>query len=309
MGGGIAGSCPGSAKQLLPGEHYTRRYLLGGVFQLDAPGVYPIRAWHKVDICADETSYHIVASQDVVSEFELTFINGSEEELASAYAPILRDLNSPDPVTSSTARSAVVQNPPLLLEDLILAMADDPDTVRYAVSGLQRLATPRGKAKLAKLSGAANPEIVRQMAVTAVGELGDSAYCSAMLNIAQESREYSRFIALRAAGYLCGEKALPLLTGLLGEADYSSRFEAAFALGNSHSRKAVTLLIPLLLDPDSNVRRAARDSLATLTHRRSKDDERPARRIYGDWTNWWASHGASAPIYSIDNCKEPEPLP
>ena len=59
-----------------------------------------------------ETSYEIVASQEVVSEFELVFIEGSEKELASVYAPVLRDLKSADPETNSLARSAVLQNPP-----------------------------------------------------------------------------------------------------------------------------------------------------------------------------------------------------
>jgi HEAT repeat protein len=283
--------------------------LLEGVFRFDAPGVYPIRAWHKVDFRADAASLQTLASQEVTTEFELGFIEGSEEELASAYAPILRDVKIADPIRSSLARSAVVQNPPQLLEDVILAMADDPHTVDAAISGLQRLATRRAKAKLAELSGAGKPEAVRQMAITALGGLGDPTYCSLMRDIAQESREYSRFIALRAAGYLCGERALPLVTSQLASADQSPRYEAAYALGNSHSRKAVPLLIPLLLDPDSDVRRAARESLAALTHRRSKNDGRPAQEIYRDWTNWWASHRASAPIYGIDECKEPEPLP
>jgi HEAT repeat protein len=288
--GGVAGSCGGSAKEILPGEHYTQRYLLEGSFRLDAPGVYPIWAWHRFDIYAGETGYQIIASQEVVSEFELTFVEGSEKELASVFAPILRDLKSPDPETSSLARSAVVQNPPRFLENVVLALAE--------VSGLERLATPRAKAKLAELSAAENP-----MAVTALGELGDPAYCSLMLGIAQESREYSRFIALRAAGYLCGEGALLLLTGLLGEADASSRYEAAYALGNSRSRQAVPALISLLVDADPNVRRAARDSLVTLTHRRSKSDEGSAQATHRDWANWWASNGETAPIYGIDECK------
>ena len=94
--GGTAGSCAGGSKEIRPGEEHTRRYLLDGPFRLDAPCVYAIRAWHKVDTYPDETSYRIVASQEVTLEFELTFIEGSDEELASVYAPILRDLNSPD---------------------------------------------------------------------------------------------------------------------------------------------------------------------------------------------------------------------
>jgi hypothetical protein len=305
--GGFAGSCGGSAREVLPGKHYKRRYLLDGPFRIDSPGVYPIRAWHKVDIYAGETGYQIVASQELVSEFELSFIEGSEKELASVYAPVLRDLESADPETNSLGRSAVLQDPPPFLEDLILAMAEDPQTAAASISGLQRLATVRAKAQLAELSAAHNPEYIRQMAVSALGELGDPAYCSLMLDIARESREYSRFIALRAAGYLCGEVALPLVTGLLGEADASSRFEAAYALGNTHSRDAVPTLISLLLDADANVRRAARDSLASLTHRYPKSNDGPARRTHDDWANWWVSNGASAAIYRIDECEKSEP--
>jgi len=300
-GEGVAGSCGGSGKELHPGEHYTRRYLLEGPFRFDAPGVYPVRAWHKVDIYAGETGYEIVASQEVVSQFELTLTRGSESRLASAYAPILRDLKDPDPLTSSLARSAVVQNPPRILENVVLAMADDPQAAGFSVSGLERLATPRAKAKLAELSASGNP-----MAIAALGRLGDPAYCSLMLNIAHDSHEYSRFIALRATGYLCGEGSLTLLTSQLGNANHAQRFEAAYALGNSHSRKAIPLLIPLLLDPDPEVRRASRDSLAALTHRRSKSDAGSAEAIHRDWTNWWAFHGATAPVYGIDQCKEPE---
>ncbi len=307
-GGGVAGSCGGSAKEIRPGEHYTRRYLLEGPFRLDAPGVYPIRAWHKVDIYAGETGFQVVASQEVVSQFDLTLIGGSEEGLASVYAPMLRDLKSPDPETSWLARSAVVQNPPRLLENVVLALAEDPQTAAASVSGLAALATPRAKAKLAKLSAEGNPEGIRQMTITALGGLGDPAYCSLMLDIAHEGLEYSRFIALRAAGYLCGERALPLLMSQLANADHSPRFEAAYALGNTHSREAVRLLISLLLDPNPEVRRAARDSLATLTHRRSKSDGGPAPAIYLGWASWWASNGATAPVYGVDDCKESEPL-
>jgi len=302
-GGGIAGSCGGSAREIPPQEHYKRRYLLDGFFRLDSPGVYPIRAWHKVDIYAGETGYQIVASQEVVSQFELTFIEGSDKELASVYAPVLRDLKSPDPEISGLARAAVLQNPPRFLENLILALADDPQTGPSSVPALQRLATPQTKAKLAELSRAGNPE-----AISALGESGDPAYCSLMLDIARDSRDYSRFIALRAAGYLCGEVALPILTGLLGEADASSRYEVAYALGNSHSRQAVPMLISLLLDVDPNVGRAARDSLATLTHRHSKSYGGPPRVTYDDWANWWGSNGATAAIYRIDECEESEPL-
>jgi len=91
----------------------------------------------------------------------------------------------------------------------------------------------------------------------------------------------------------------------IASADYSSRFEAAYALGNSYSRKAVPTLISLLIDQNPEVRRAARDSLATLTHRRSKSDQGHFQEIHDDWASWWASNGSNAPIYGIDDCGEP----
>lgn len=135
------------------------------------------------------------------------------------------------------------------LEEVILATAGDPRTATLSVPALQRLATPQAKGRLAQMSGACHPEGIRQMTIQALGELGDRAYCSLMLNIAQESHEYSRFSALRAAGYLCGARVLPLATSLLSSPDHSPRFEAAYALGNRHTRKAVPLLIRLLLAP------------------------------------------------------------
>ncbi len=309
--GGTAGSCLGNAKQILPGGHYERRYLLEGSFRLDSPGVYPIRARHKIDIYAGETDYRVIASQGLVSEFQLSFVEHDDQELASAYAPVLRDLDSQDALTSSLAIRAVVQDPPRFLEEVILSLADHPKTAAASMSGLERLATPRAKGKLAALSGAGNPEAIRQRAIPALAALGDSAYCSSMLNIGQKSSQYSRSIALRAAGYLCGEKALPLLNSLLPAADAASRFELAYALGNSHSRKAIPVLISLLLDANSDVRRAAVDSLTNLTHRSSRsgiDDKEAAGTAHDEWITWWATEGATAKIYRIDDCSERMPL-
>ena len=309
--GGTAGSCGGSAKQILPGGHYARRYLLDGPFRLDSPGVYPIRARHKTDIYAGETGFRIIASQELVSDFQLNIVERDEKELRSAYAPVLRDLDNPDAFKSSLAIQAVVQHPPNFLEEVILSLADHPNTASASVPGLERLATPRAKAKLAELSAPSNPEEIRQIAISALRAMGDSAYCSTMLGVSQESSQYSRWIALRAAGYLCGERALPLLKSLVSSADEVSRYEVVYALGNSHSREAVPVLISLLLDANSGVRRAALDALTNLTHRSLPsgiDQQNKAGEIHADWTNWWASKGASAEIYRIGDCSERLPL-
>jgi HEAT repeat protein len=190
-------------------------------------------------------------------------------------------------------------------------MADDPDTAGASITGLQKLATPRAKAKLAELSGPGNPESIRQPAVQALGELGDPAYCSVMLNVAEESQQYSRFIALRAAGYLCGARVIPLARSFLDQSDPSARFEAAYALGNSASPKAIPILIALLRDADPNVRRAASDSLATLTHRKSTagtGDTTEAEESFHKWTAWQGATGLGTTVYRIDQCAPATPL-
>jgi hypothetical protein len=311
-GGGTAGSCGSGVAQILPGTHYQKRYLLDGAFLLNSPGVYPIRAWHKVVVYARGTGFRVIASQELISDFRLKLIEPTGNELGSAYEPVLRDLDNKDGFKRSLALAAVVQHPPLFLEDVILSLADHPQTAADSIPGLKWLATPRAKAKLADLSGSGSPEVIRQMSIPALAALGDPAYCSTMLDFFQKSSQYSRFIALRAAGYLCGEKVLPLLRSLLPAADGTSRFEIAYALGNSHIREAVPVLISLLLDTDSDVRRAAADSLASLTHRSGSrsgvDDEEVARRVQKDWDNWWKSEGASAQIYRVDDCREASPL-
>lgn len=70
--GGSFGDCAGGAREILPRQHYYRRYLLDGDFRLDRPGVYAIKAWHKVDLYGNDTSFRVVASHDVVSDFQIT---------------------------------------------------------------------------------------------------------------------------------------------------------------------------------------------------------------------------------------------
>jgi hypothetical protein len=88
-----------------------------------------------------------------------------------------------------------------------------------------------------------------------------------MFDLAQQNAGYSRMIALRGAGYLCGEKAIPLSLRLLNSADQSLRYELAYALGNTQARDAVPILSDFLADKDEKVRRAAVDALATRSRR------------------------------------------
>jgi HEAT repeats len=309
--GGWAGDCAGSIKELLPGQHYYHRFLLNGDFRLDRPGRYPIRAWHKVDFYKTDTSFKVIATQDVVSNFEVTVIKGNKENLEAAYQPLLRDLHGSDDAARLLALEAVMQNPPRFLENVILAIANDPNRAGASIKGLEKLATPRAKATLAQLAGPRSPECTRQAATQALGEMGDPAYCSVMLRIAHESHKYSRFIALRAAGYLCGAKAIPLARNFLATPAPSAWAEAAYALGNSHSRDAIPILIPLLRNGDPNVRLAAWHALATLTHRTTTVGVRSdtaAEETYDEWVKWCKSHCPGAKVYNLGHCSAATPL-
>jgi HEAT repeat protein len=253
----------------------------------------------------------LLVTNEIVSDFEVSLIQGDESGVVSAYQAILEDLKSPDPSSRALAISAVTQDPPRFLEKVVLGLADDSQTAGASIRGLKRLATPPAKAKLAQLAGAANPEWLRQDAITALGELGDPSYCRLMLEFAQSSTEYSGLIALRAAGLTCEKEALPTLLALLPNANSTLRYEVAYALGNTHTREAVSPLISLLADADENVRRAAAEALATLTHRTPTEDIRnkaSARQAYLDWLRWWSLNKGTAPIYSARQCDGSRPI-
>ncbi len=90
-----------------------------------------------------------------------------------------------------------------------------------------------------------------------------------------------------------------------------SRLQAVMAMGSTGSKEAFPILLELLKDPDVGVRDRAGYSLRLLTHRTSTQDSKSSdtRGKYMQWKNWWASEGATAPIYKDTECGEMVPLP
>jgi HEAT repeats len=78
-----------------------------------------------------------------------------------------------------------------------------------------------------------------------------------------------------------------------------SRLQALMAMGSTGSKDAIPILLELLKDPDAGVRDCAGSSLRLLTHRTSTQDSKGSdtRGEYMQWKKWWASEGATAPIY------------
>jgi HEAT repeat protein len=232
-------------------------------------------------------------------------------ELEAAYQSLFDDLKSRIVMVQSFATSAVTQNPPQFSEPAILALADDKQLAAFSVEGLKRLATLKSRATLVQSSSTSSPEYLRQPAIVALGEIGNPDDCQAMLDIASENKNYTQVEAYIAAGRICEEKAVSILSGLVPIADSQLSMGVAGGLGNTYSRSAVRPLINLLRSPDRNTRWNAADALATLTHRKSKEgieDADSASRSYHELLSWWSLDGNTVPIYRSDECTSPQPL-
>jgi hypothetical protein len=307
---GIAGDCAGTLVEIPAGGKYLKRLLLEGPFELDSPGIYHIRAKREQEIRSKATG-EVLASLKVESEFDLTLRTPKEAELEAAYQPLLNDLYSEDVMVRYFAASAVTQNPPPFAEAAILALADDPVIPFASVEGLARLATSTARARLLQMSSTSSPEYLRQPAIHALGESGNSDDCQAMLNIASQNENYTQGEAYIVSARICKEQAIPTLLRRLPTADSQLLMYLATAFENTLSRNAVPPLISLLENPDENVRRDAEEALVTLTHRRSQygiADADSARESYGEWSHWWAANGNTTPIYGPDQCADPQPL-
>ncbi|MHB8485085.1 MAG: HEAT repeat domain-containing protein [Candidatus Acidiferrales bacterium] len=308
---GIAGDCLGSTVEIPPGGKYLKRLLLEGPFELDFPGSYHIRASREQEIRAKGT-HQVLANLKVESEFYLTLEAPTENELEAAYEPFLNDLRSKDLTVRYFAASAVTQNPPPFAEAAILALANDPDIPAASIEGSARLGTAAARAKLLQMSSTKSPEYLRQPAIEALGEIGNSDDCQAMLDIASQNKNYTQGEAYIISGYICKEQAIPTLLRVLPMADSQLLMYLATAFGNTQSRDAVPPLISLLANPDDDVRRDVEEALATLTHRKSQygiADADSARQSYVEWSNWWVSNSKLASVYGPAACSEPEPLP
>lgn len=121
-------------------------------------------------------------------------------------------------------------------------------------------------------------------------------------------------VDLMEAANLGGEKILPILVEL--EKAKNPEFihwQAIRAMGYTRSRAAIPILLDLLKNSDQIGKQEASGSLWALTHRtaNSGGETEDLQIRYIRWSKWWAHEGATAPIYSVDNCHNinPTPLP
>jgi hypothetical protein len=300
--GGWAGSCGVGVRITPAGEQFERRFLLDREFDFSRPGVYHVKASRRVKVYGDGFDDPI-ADLDAQDQFDIVLREPRGRELEDAYQPFIADLGSTDEGTKSAAASALTQNPPRFLEGVILSLAANDETVFQSVDGMERLATPAARAKLVEMSSAKDRGL-RERAIAALGRIGNSEDCDAILNIAAEN-ELEQTQAYVAAGRICRSGAVSVLASLLPSADDQLAAAVATGLGNTASRDAIRPLISLLLSPDAFVRREADAALFTLTHHgkpRELNDPTDPKQSYLEWRSWWAMNSQAAPIYTPDEC-------
>ncbi len=305
----VAVDCLMGGSEIPAGGKYIKRLFLNGPFALGSPGTYRVRATSEQPIGRSGTK-EILADLRVESEFEVKLRAPQGGELRVAYKPFFDDLKSKDVLIRYFAAAAITQNPPVFAEEAIFSLATNRMTATLSAEGLGRLGTPSAREKLIEMASSGS-EQVRQPAIQALGELGNSEDCQALLDIGNQNKNYTQGEAYIYAGRICQERAIPALLRLLPNADAPLSGYLAAALANTVSRNAISPLVSLLTNPDEGVRRNAADALATLTHRKSQygiDTAKSSNDARLEWTHWWESKSSTASIYGPNECADPQPL-
>lgn len=311
--GGVAGSCLGNEIELKGGEKNTARILLSALFQLDHVGVYQVQARRRVpvNLSGQKSVRPLTQSKDIrdfSSDFQITLVKGSEEELRQAFQPYLRDVDSSDSLVQYQAIGAITEMAPPFLEDVILKLADIPNWAAPAASALSRLNTTKAKQRLAEM---AENSQQRQSAIVGLAKTRDRAYLPALIRISNETVDGDRALAIQGAGLIGGDDSIPFLVSMLHDADANMRVAAIRGLGISASRSAVPVLIDDLQDQDEQIFREAAQSLAELTHHSITHEpwaEKPSSAAYSQWQDWWLRKKLGAPIFDTNNCVQSKVL-
>jgi hypothetical protein len=308
--GGIGGSCPGGVLELKPGTKYATRIFLNSRFRLDHAGTYQVYARRIVPVYpsgAFAPSW-TVPKKEFSSDFQISLVQGTEEELKAAFQPYVEDASTPEQGDHWLSLAAIEEMAPPFLEDLVLKLAETPN--RESPVTLLRLNTARSKQKLVEWAEQSSNGTLQQGAIQALAETRDPSYLPLLIRIAGTSTDGNRDSAIWWAG-LFGEDAIPFLKSTLGSADVDVRAAAARGLGLTRSRSAVSILIGASQDVNDEVHRAVTVSLAELTHRSVTKEpwhESPSSNQYRRWHNWWLENEHIAQIYGTDSCVEPQPL-
>ena len=280
--------CESVMSALKPGEVYETKFLLNHRFDLSKPGTYNIVVPLGTGI-GNSVYPSLAGTRDGTKTLTLVLRRATEAGLRRAYQPYFDVLNSDAYSQKREALRVLADSGARFTETQLLRFSSDPqsgfDSQDFAEEGLARLKTPAACARLAELAD--HPELHHQQtAIQQLGQCGDPVYMLLLFRIADRDSTMRQF-AILAAGEAGGEAAVDRLLGLhlQNSAEWETKFYALARTGSERAAKAIIDALSYL--QDGTLRYAALWSLATLTHRESREKDFAAQSQ--EWKQWWAT--------------------
>lgn len=201
---------PATPVEIKPQTSYDMRRLVNLTYELDRPRDYQAHVKFSM-LYTDQpvlerpssfehpTYRHANYEKDVT----LTVVEGDEDALKAAFAPVVADLDSGDFARQWHAQLVLLNLAPPFAEDRILAWADRTDLGQEAMAALRKLGTKRAIQKL-EATAFEKPgrndqrEGVRQAALTEIRYINDQSLLPRLFEITTEDRGQSiRWAAAR----------------------------------------------------------------------------------------------------------------
>ena len=314
-GCGFAGSCGRGLMEVPPGKRTTLRQLLNQQFRLQ-PGAYFLHAQTTIVIRKQNLFDSPKIEQMNVSDaLQVKLQHGNENELESAFRPIVTELNDPDPRRRAEAAHAITELAPPFLEGTLIELTKT-NFALSAITALRKADTPKTRAALAQIAIDSDDSMLRIEAINNLGRTMDAAYLPTLFQLMESTNKAIRKASAEASGTLGGATAVQRLSSFISDVDAETRIAGAGGLGNTRTREAVPILIGLLLDSDSDVRQTAVTNLWLLTHHAALDGNgwadvskaESAASVHQRWVRWWGSHGATCEIHGMTDCSSPQSL-
>lgn len=235
---------------------------------------------------------------------------GSQEELRLAYAPYIRDAESPgaDASEMRRAREAIAEMAPEFLEKTIAGFASGPtSTPSLAVKGLGQIDSAESRVDLISLYDKSTDLTLRNQIAQALAGLATQDELQFFVELLPgRSTDIDNRIRQSAAlglGHIGGDVAARALAPGLANPSGRVRLAVAAALGNTRSRSAVPLLIRMYGDNDNTVRNEVCGALIELTHREWCDGSSTSVTVQQSrWLRWWKLNAPRTALYGNEEC-------
>lgn len=309
---GYGGSCLSSDIEIKPNQSHSARIFVNHYYQLDQPGNHEVKIDRNVYVEDAPIPSGRALPVEMMGDIDIRIVQGTEQELESAFQPVLRDLSSTDFDRRWQDVQAVTDLAQPFFEQTILDLSKNPGDVWAAIKGLYKLNTTRARDRLADLAEHPNQNGIRQRAMRALAALGDTGYLPLFFRLARTLKGYDQVVAIESVGLLGGSKAVPFLVNFLRSPNPQVRGAAVLGLAGTASRNAIGPLIQETRDPGANVRRNASLALTQLTHRSVSHDPSSTGAnpslTFQIWLNWWLTQGGDVTIYGPAECAKPTPL-